>query len=49
MSNGTLFYEIKIKLKNYFESKRFTVYTLKVNVTEPLKVQKPYVPPKPII
>jgi hypothetical protein len=49
MSNGTIFYEIKIKLRNYFESKRFTSYTIKVNVTEPLKVVKPYVPPKPII
>jgi hypothetical protein len=49
MSNGTLFYEVKIKIKNYFSSKRFTAYTLRVNITEPIKRNKPYAPPKPII
>lgn len=50
MSNGTYFYQIKIKLKNYFLSKKFTLYTLRVNVTEPaIKPNKVYVPPKPIV
>ncbi len=49
MSNGTHFYQIKIKLKNYFLSKKFTAYTLRVNVTEPAIKPKVYVPPKPIV